>query len=319
MPLPDPALRPLGRSGLSVPSLCFGGNVFGWTVDQSQADRLLDALVDAGLSFIDTADVYSKWAPGNKGGESETIIGHWLKTRGLRDRVIIATKVGMDMGAAGKGLSRAHIRSAVEDSLSRLQTEYIDLYQAHADDADTPLSETLHAFGELICEGKVRAIGASNYSADRLSEALKVSAEAGLPRYESLQPHYNLCDRAAFEGPLEQACLANTIGVIPYYSLASGFLSGKYRSEADLKGARSAGVKRYLDERGFKILAALDAVAADLGARPAQVALAWLMAKPAITAPIASATSLEQVQDLIAAVHLSLPPEAVEQLNQAGA
>ncbi len=319
MSQPSPPMRPLGRSGLQVPPLCFGGNVFGWTVDQAGADQLLDALMDAGLNFIDTADVYSRWAPGNHGGESETMIGHWLKARGDRDRVIVATKVGMQMAPDRKGLSRAHIRRSVDESLTRLQTNYIDLYQAHADDAETPLAETLEAFGELIAEGKVRAIGASNYSAERLQEALTVSAANGLPRYESLQPHYNLYDRDKFEGPTEQVCLSDQIGVIPYYSLASGFLSGKYRSEADLKGARAGGVKRFLGPRGFAILEALDAVSSDLGARPAQVALAWLMAKPAITAPIASATSLEQLKDLVAAVQLKLTPDAMARLDQAGA
>jgi aryl-alcohol dehydrogenase-like predicted oxidoreductase len=317
-------LRDLGRSGLKVPKLCFGGNVFGWTVDQAGADRLLDALLDAGLGFIDTADVYSTWAPGNHGGESEAMIGHWLKSRRLtsgdgRERMIIATKVGMEMGPDRKGLSPAHIRRSVDESLKRLQTDYIDLYQAHRDDADTPLAETLHAFGELIAQGKVRAIGASNYSAPRLIQALEVSRSEGLPRYESLQPHYNLYERGKFEGALERACLDHGLGVIPYYSLASGFLSGKYRSEADIRGARGGGARAMLNPRGFKILAALDAVCTDIGARPAQVALAWLMAKPAVTAPIASATSLEQLRDLIAAVHLELTPQAMIQLDQAGA
>ncbi len=311
-------LRSLGRSGLKVPPLCFGGNVFGWTVDQAGADRLLDGLTGGGLNFIDTADVYSAWAPGNRGGESETMIGHWLKARGGRDKVIIATKVGMDMGQGRKGLSRAHIRRSVDDSLQRLQTDYIDLYQAHADDEGTPLAETLHAFNELIAEGKVRAIGASNYSAERLAEALQVSAAEGLARYESLQPHYNLYTRDKFEGPSAAVCLEQDVGVIPYYSLASGFLSGKYRSKADLHGARGGGVGAMLNPRGFAILDALDAASAELNARPAQVALAWLMAKPAITAPIASATSLEQLQDLIASVQLKLPAEVMTRLDQAG-
>jgi aryl-alcohol dehydrogenase-like predicted oxidoreductase len=321
MSLSSPVLRELGRSGLKVPKLCFGGNVFGWTVDQAGADRLLDALLDAGLGFIDTADVYSTWVSGNHGGESEAMIGRWLKARGLesgggRDRVIIATKVGMEMGPDRKGLSRAHFRRSVDESLKRLQTDYIDLYQAHRDDTDTPLTETLHAFSELIAEGKVRAIGASNYSAARLIEALEVSRAQGLPRYDSLQPHYNLYDRDKFEGAPERACLEHGLGVIPYYSLASGFLSGKYRSQADIKGARGGGARAMLNPRGFRILAALDAVSADLGARPAQVALAWLMAKPAITAPIASATSPEQLQDLIAATRLELTPLAMAQLDQ---
>jgi aryl-alcohol dehydrogenase-like predicted oxidoreductase len=318
MSFASPVLRDLGRSGLKVPPLCFGGNVFGWTVDQAGADRLLDTLLDAGLNFIDTADVYSYWVEGNRGGESETIIGHWLKARGGRDRVVVATKVGMDMGA-GKGLGRAHIRRSVDESLKRLQTDYIDLYQAHRDDADTPLAESLHVFNDLIAEGKVRAIGASNYTAERLEAALKASQDEGFARYETLQPLYNLYDRAGFEGGLEQACLRHGVGAIPFYGLASGFLSGKYRSAADLKGARAARVAEYLNPRGFKVLEALDAVSAELGARPAQVALAWLMARPAIAAPIASATSLEQLKDLVAAAHLHLPPQAVWLLDQAGA
>jgi aryl-alcohol dehydrogenase-like predicted oxidoreductase len=316
---PSSALRALGRSVLKVPPLCFGGNVFGWTVDQARGEHLLDALLGAGLNFIDTADTYSAWVPGNRGGESETLIGRWLKARGGRDRVIVATKVGMPMSPDRKGLSATYIRGEVEDSLRRLQTDYIDLYQAHADDAETPLEETLQAFGDLIAEGKVRAIGASNYTPERFQAALKISADHGLPRYETLQPHYNLYEREKFEGPLQALCLAEQIGVIPYYSLASGFLSGKYRSEADLKGARGGGVRRFLNPRGLRILSALDAVSAELGARPAQVALAWSMAKPAITAPIASATSLDQLSDMIAAVRLELPPEAMALLDQAGA
>jgi aryl-alcohol dehydrogenase-like predicted oxidoreductase len=312
-------LRPLGRSGLMVPPLCFGGNVFGWTVDRPGSQRLLDALLDDGLNFIDTADVYSRWIPGNKGGESETLIGHWLKARGGRDKVIIATKVGIDMGEGRKGLSAHRIAAAVEDSLKRLQTDYIDLYQAHTDDADTPLEQTLAAFADLIAQGKVRAIGASNYSAARLNQALQVSAKAGLPRYESLQPHYNLYERAKFEGETAQLCLDEGIGVIPYYSLASGFLSGKYRSADDLKGARGGSVKSMLNPRGFKILDALDAVAADVGAKPAEVALAWLAAQPAITAPIASATSLDQLKSLAAAARLTLPTEALATLGEASA
>jgi aryl-alcohol dehydrogenase-like predicted oxidoreductase len=312
-------MRPLGRSGLMVPPLCFGGNVFGWTVDAAGAGRLLDALLEGGLNFIDTADVYSRWAPGNRGGESESLIGDWLKARGGRDRVILATKVGMDMGEGKKGLSARWIAAAVDDSLRRLQTDYIDLYQAHADDPSTPLEETLRAFADLIAAGKVRAIGASNYSAARLQEALKVSAEAGLPRYECLQPHYNLYERSRFEGETQALCLQAGLGVIPYYSLASGFLSGKYRSEADLKGVRGGSVKAMLNPRGLKILDALDAVSAELGARPAEVALAWLAAQPAITAPIASATSLDQLEDLVAAASLALPPEAMARLDEASA
>ncbi len=311
--------RPLGRSGLNVPPLCFGGNVFGWTADAATSGRLLDALVEGGLNFIDTADVYSIWIPGHVGGESETVIGGWLKARGGRDKVIIATKCGMDMKAAGKGLSAAHITSAVEPSLKRLNTDYIDLYQAHADDPSVPLEETLGAFAELIKAGKVRAIGASNYSAERLAEALAVSKRHGLPRYESLQPHYNLYERSKFEGATEALCLKEHIGVIPYFGLAGGFLTGKYRSEDDVKGARAGMVKGMLNPRGLKILAALDEVSGQIGAAPAQVALAWLMAKPAVTAPIASATDLDQLKDLVAATRLQLTERAVAVLDAAGA
>ena len=311
--------RQLGRSGLQVPPLCFGGNVFGWTADEATSQGLLDALLDAGLNFVDTADVYSIWIPGHVGGESEAAIGRWLKARGGRDKVIVATKCGMDMKAAGKGLSAAHIKSAVEASLKRLNTDYIDLYQAHADDPSVPLEETLGAFADLIKAGKVRAIGASNYSAERLAEALKVSKAHGLPRYESLQPHYNLYERSHFEGPTEALCLDQHIGVIPYFGLAGGFLTGKYRSDDDVKGARAGMVKGMLNPRGLKILAALDEVSGQIGATPAQVALAWLMAKPAVTAPIASATSLDQLKDLVAATRLQLTARAVAELDNAGA
>jgi aryl-alcohol dehydrogenase-like predicted oxidoreductase len=311
--------RPLGRSGLNVPPLCFGGNVFGWTADAATSGRLLDTLVEGGLNFIDTADVYSIWIPGHVGGESETVIGDWLKARGGRDKVIIATKCGMDMKAAGKGLSAAHIKSAVEASLKRLNTDYIDLYQAHADDPSVPLEETLGAFADLIKAGKVRAIGASNYSAERLAEALKVSAKHHLPRYESLQPHYNLYERGKFEGATEALCLDQHLGVIPYFGLAGGFLTGKYRSKADVKGARGGMVESMLNPRGLKILDALDEVSSQIGATPAQTALAWLMAKPAITAPIASATSLDQLRDLVAATRLQLTSRAVEALDAASA
>jgi aryl-alcohol dehydrogenase-like predicted oxidoreductase len=311
--------RPLGRSGLQVPPLCFGGNVFGWTADEAMSHRLLDALIDGGVNFIDTADVYSIWIPGHVGGESEGVIGRWLKARGKRDKVIVATKCGMDMKAAGKGLSAAHIRSAVEASLKRLNTDYIDLYQAHADDPTAPLEETLGAFADLIKAGKVRAIGASNYSAERLAEALKVSKQHGLPRYESLQPHYNLYERSKFEGPTEALCREQHIGVIPYFGLAGGFLTGKYRSEDDVKGARAGMVGHMLNARGRKILAALDEVSGQIGATPAQVALAWLMAKPAITAPIASATNPDQLTELLAATRLQLTERAVAVLDAAGA
>jgi aryl-alcohol dehydrogenase-like predicted oxidoreductase len=312
--------RQLGKSGLQVAPLAFGGNVFGWTADEPTSFRLLDAFVAAGFNFIDTADLYSRWKPGNQGGESETIIGKWLRQRGNRDRVIIATKVGMDMGDGKKGLSASYIQRAAEDSLARLQTDYIDLYQSHMDDTETPLEETLGAFAQLVEQGKVRAIGASNYSGKRLAEAIDVSRKHGYPRYESLQPNYNLYDRAEYETDMEPVCLEHNVGVISYYSLASGFLTGKYRSEADLtKSPRGKGVQAYLNERGFRILQALDEVAAAHHSTPAQVALAWLIARPSITAPIASATSLEQLDDLIAAAHLELDQAAIEKLDQASA
>jgi aryl-alcohol dehydrogenase-like predicted oxidoreductase len=312
--------RQLGNSGLTVAPLAFGGNVFGWTADEGTSFKLLDAFAEAGLNLIDTADVYSRWVPGHQGGESETIIGRWLKESGKRDRVIIATKVGMEMAADRKGLSRSHILRSVEDSLRRLQTDVIDLYQAHQDDPNTPLAETLDAFARLIEQGKVRAIGASNYTAARLSEALKVSRDNGLPKYESLQPNYNFYDRADYEAELEPFCVENKLGVIPYFSLAKGFLTGKYRSEADLsKSPRGQGVKRYLDARGFRILQALDEVAAQYQSTPARVALAWLIARPSITAPIASATSLEQLDDLIAATRLELDKATIAKLDQASA
>jgi aryl-alcohol dehydrogenase-like predicted oxidoreductase len=312
--------RPLGNSGIDVPPLMFGGNVFGWTADKATSFALLDALLDAGFNAIDTADVYSRWAPGHSGGESETVIGEWLAARGGRERVIIATKVGMDMGDGNVGLSRAWITRAVDDSLRRLQTDYIDLYQAHRDDENTPLEETLEAFASLIQAGKVRAIGASNYSAPRLRESLELSAKLGVPRYESLQPHYNLVERAIFEEALEPLCRAEGIGVINYFALAAGFLTGKYRSEADLaKSPRGAGVAKYLDERGKRILAALDAAAAATGATPGQIAIAWLIARPSITAPIASATSIEQLHDLIGAARLTLDAETITALDHASA
>ena len=312
--------RELGKSGLKVAPLAFGGNVFGWTVDDPVAFTLLDAFVEAGFNLIDTADIYSTWVPGNKGGESETTIGKWLK-RGLkRDKVIIATKVGMPMGPEMKGLSKAYILRAVEDSLKRLQTDYIDLYQSHTDDRETPLEETLEAFVQLIKQGKVRAIGASNYEAERLSLVLQASEKHGFPCYQSLQPEYNLYDRAGYEAKLEPLCRKKGLGVITYYSLASGFLSGKYRSESDLsKSARGHGIKKYLNERGFRILKALDEVADQTASTPARVALAWLIARPGITAPIASATNLDQLNDLIEAARLKLDKASIERLNKASA
>lgn len=320
-----PARRPLGRSGLQIAPLALGGNVFDWTADEARSFALLDAFVDAGFNLVDTADVYSRWAPGHRGGESETVIGKWLKASGKRDRIVLATKVGKDMGEGPNGprvgLSRRYIRQAVDDSLRRLQTDHIDLYQSHDDDAATPLEETLSAYAELIAEGKVRAIGASNYSAARLTEALDLSERFGLPRYESLQPLYNLCDRAAYEAELQPLCVKQQVGVINFYGLARGFLTGKYRSEADLaKSPRGAGVKAaYFNERGWRILAALDAVAERLRATPAQVALAWQMAQPGITAPIASATSVEQFEELAPAASLVLDDAALAALGAASA
>ena len=313
-------LRRLGRSPLQVPPLCFGCNIFGWTVDEATSFTLLDALLEHGINFLDTADVYSRWAPGHQGGESEAIIGRWMKARGNRDKIILATKVGMDMGEGRVGLKARYIAQAVEASLKRLQTDYIDLYQSHKDDPETPQEETLGAYAKLIEAGKVRVIGASNFSAERLSEALRLAETKGLPRYESLQPEYNLYERSVFEGPLEQVCRENGLGVIPFFSLAAGFLTGKYRSEADYakspRGERS--IPRYMNERGMKILAALDEIAAAKGTEPAAVALAWLMAKPAVTAPIASATSLKQLETLVAATRLALSPDDMARLDATG-
>lgn len=312
--------RALGRSGLNIAPLVFGGNVFGWTANESTSFDLLDAFIGAGFNCIDTADMYSRWAPGNKGGESETMIGKWLRSRGTRERVVVATKVGGDLGEGRKGLSRRHIVEGVESSLRRLQTEYIDLYQAHFDDESVPLEETLEAFAGLIEQGKVRAIGASNYKGERLAAALRVSERQHWPRYETLQPHYNLYDRSDFETHLEPLCRQQQLGVIPYYSLASGFLTGKYRSAADFnKSPRGFGMKRFLNERGERILAALDEAGAALGATPAQVALAWLLSKPSVTAPIASATSREQLSELIKGVQLQLDAGLVARLDAASA
>jgi aryl-alcohol dehydrogenase-like predicted oxidoreductase len=310
--------RELGRSGIMVSPFCFGGNVFGWTVDEKLSFKLLDAFVASGLEFIDTADVYSKWVPSNKGGESETIIGKWLKQSGKRDSVIIATKVGKPMGEDKKGLSKAYITKAVEESLKRLQTDFIDLYQSHDDDKNTPFEETLSVYTDLIKQGKVRAIGASNYSAARFKEALEISKINNLARYETLQPEYNLYDREGYEKELEPLCVADNIGVITFYSLASGFLTGKYRSETDLsQSARGGGVKKYLNPRGFNILAALDEVAAQYKTTPASVAIAWVIARPGITAPIASFTSLRQLHNTTHAVHLNLSVETIGLLDEA--
>ena len=312
--------RRLGGSDLAVAPLCFGGNVFGWTADEKTSLALLDSFVDAGFNFVDTADTYSRWVAGHEGGESETIIGRWLKSRGSRDKVVIATKVGMDMGPGGKGLSAAHIRKSVEQSLKRLQTDHIDLYYSHKDDPETPLEETLQAHADLVSQGKIRAIGASNYNASRLREALDVSKRLNLPRYEVLQPEYNLYARSGFEAELQPLCREAGLGVAPYYALASGFLTGKYRSEEDFgKSPRGARMAAYLNERGRSILSALDEAAEEHHVTPAQVAIAWLIAQPGITAAIASATSLEQLQELMGAARLELDPDTLALLDAASA
>jgi aryl-alcohol dehydrogenase-like predicted oxidoreductase len=311
--------RKLGRSGLEVAPLAFGGNVFGWTADEATSFKLLDAFVGAGFNLVDTADVYSSWVPGNKGGESETIIGNWLRQRpGARAKVLIATKVGSPMGPGQSGLSKAYILAAVERSLQRLNTDYIDLYQSHRDDDKTPVDETLEAYGQLVRQGKVRVIGASNFSAARLAASLKSSAaHGGYPRYESLQPEYNLYAREEFERELADLCRKEEVGVIPYFSLASGFLTGKYRSEADFgKSPRGSRVKEMLNDRGRRILAALDKVAKEAGATPAQVSLAWLLAH-GVTAPIASATKIEQLDELTHGATLELSRDAVKLLDEA--
>lgn len=312
--------RKLGRSDLSIAPIVFGGNVFGWSADEKTSFTLLDAFVDAGFNAIDTADVYSHWVPGNTGGESETIIGRWLKARGRRDDVLIFTKVGGDMGS-GASLKADYVLRAAEDSLRRLQTDTIDLYQTHFDDTDTATDETLQAYAKLVAQGKVRVLGASNVSPERLRESLDVSRKLGIPRYETLQPLYNLCDRAGFERDYEALCEQEQIGVINYYALARGFLSGKYRSEQDFSksAARGAGMSKYLDARGLRILDALDAVAVRHAATPAQIALAWLLARPSITAPIVSATSLPQLADLLKAPDIRLSREDIAALDEASA
>jgi len=312
--------RRLGRTDLAIAPLVLGGNVFGWTADEKTSFALLDRFVEAGLNCIDTADAYSRWAPGNKGGESETIIGNWMKSRGNHDRVVVVTKVGSDMGQGKKDLSAAYIERAVEASLKRLQVEAIDLYLSHWPDPATPYEETLGAYARLLKAGKVRHVGCSNLDAGQLTAALSVASQRGLPGYEVLQPEYNLYDRASFEGPLAQLCRKENIGVITYFSLAKGFLSGKYRSEADLgKSPRGEGVRAYLNARGRRILAALEAVSARRSAAFAEVALAWAMAKPGVTAPIASATSLEQMESLIRSVQLKLTAEDMAELDAASA
>lgn len=310
--------RRLGRTDLDIAPLVLGGNVFGWTADEKTSFDILDRFVEAGLNGIDTADAYSRWAPGHQGGESETIIGRWMKSRGNRDRVVVITKVGSDMGQGRKDLSAGHIARAVEDSLKRLQVEAIDLYLSHWADPATPYDETLAAYDRLLKAGKVRHIGASNLDAGQLEAALKVSSQRKLPRYDVLQPEYNLYDRSSLEGPLLDLCLREEIGVITYFGLARGFLSGKYRSEADLgKSPRGEGIGRYLNERGMRILAALDAVSARHDAKPAEVALAWIIAQPGVTAPIASATSVEQTESLVRAASLQLAAADIQELDAA--
>ncbi len=306
-------VRPLGNSGLATPRLVLGGNVFGWNLKGEEAFRVLDRFAAAGGRMIDTADVYSSWVPGHAGGESEALLGEWLRRRGGKGEMLIATKVGYD-----GGLKAAHIEKAAEASLRRLGVEAIDLYYAHKDDEAAPLAETLAAFDRLVRAGKVGAIGASNYSATRLAEALDISEREGLARYEVLQPEYHLMGRDRFEGPLQRLCIERGLGVLPYYGLASGFLTGKYRSEADFgKSVRGDRMAAYLNDRGRRVLAALDAVAAEAGATPAQVALAWLAAQPGVTAPIASATSLAQLEELLGVMTLELTADQLERLNAA--
>lgn len=311
-------MRPLGASGLKTPKLVLGGNVFGFTVKGEEAFAILDRFAAAGGTMIDTADVYSAWVPGHQGGESETLLGEWLRRRGRRDDVLIATKVGMLAGEGGEKLEAARIAAAAEASLRRLGTDYIDLYYAHQDDRKTPIEETLGAFDRLVRDGKVRALGASNYSAERLESALAVSDALGAARYSVLQPEYNLMARESFEGPLQRAAIDCGLGVLPYFGLASGFLTGKYRAEADkAKSVRGDRMSAYMNDRGWRVLAALDAVAAETGATQAQIALAWLSAQPGVTAPIASATSLSQLEELIGSMELELGADQIERLTAA--
>jgi aryl-alcohol dehydrogenase-like predicted oxidoreductase len=310
--------RQLGNSNLQIAPLVFGGNVFGWTIDEPTSFKLLDAFIDAGFNVVDTADTYSRWVHGNKGGESEIIIGNWMKQRGNRDKIMVATKVGSDMGDGKKGLTKKYIFSAVEDSLLRLQTDYIDLYQSHYDDLSTPVEETIDAYAELIKQGKVKVIGASNISPERLKKSIDYSNEKILPRYQTLQPHYNLYDRKEFEKNYQQYCIEHNISVIPYFALASGFLTGKYRSEEDLSiSVRGSGIKKYLTDRGYLIINTLDEIAEYYNTKPASVALAWLLTRPSVAAPIASATNIEQLNDLINAAHLNLDQDTLDLLDKA--
>jgi aryl-alcohol dehydrogenase-like predicted oxidoreductase len=311
--------RKLGDTGLDVPVITLGGNVFGWTVGENEAFDLLDRAVDLGLNFIDTADVYSRWVPGNHGGESETILGKWFARSGKRDRIILATKVGMDMGDGKKGLSAKYIPQAAEDSLRRLQTDHIDVYFSHRDDPESPLEETLGAYQRLIEQGKVRFIGASNYKGARLREALEISKRRNLPRYQVLQPLYNLLEREEYETDLLPVVEEYGLGVTPYFALASGFLTGKYRKPEDLQGKpRGSMVEKYLNPRGLAVLDALESVAREHNTTPAAVALAWLMGRPGITSPIASATNARQIGDLVEAANIELDRDSIEKLSNAG-
>lgn len=312
--------RTLGRSNLEVAPLALGGNVFGWTIDEKKSFEILDAFTDAGFNLIDTANSYSRWATGHTGGESETIIGNWIRNKGHRSKLVIATKVGSDMGQGKKDISKKHILKEAEDSLRRLKTDYIDLYQTHWDDNETPVEETLSAYQQLISEGKVKYIGASNLSPQRLLTSLKASEKMGLPRYETFQPEYNLYAREKFEKELEKICLDHELGVINYYSLAAGFLTGKYRSASDSsKSARGESNKKYLNERGFRILAALDKVSEKYSIPQASIAIAWLIARPSVAAPIVSATSLAQLEELVKATQINLDAESMQVLNDASA
>jgi aryl-alcohol dehydrogenase-like predicted oxidoreductase len=312
--------RRLGNTGLEVSPLIFGGNIFDWTVDQATAFQLLDAFVGAGFNAVDTSDVYSRWVPGHTGGESEIILGEWMKQSKNRSQMIVATKLGMDMGDGKKGLSKDHILRSADDSLRRLQTDHIDLYQSHIDDPDTPLEETMGAYAQLLQQGKVLHIGASNHKAERLVAALETSKRLGLPAYETLQPNYSLMERPDYENNLEPICKCAGLGVINYFPLAGGFLTGKYRAEGDAAGkARARNVTKYLNERGFKIIDALDKVARKYCATPAKIALAWVLARPSITAPIVSATNLQQLSDVISAIDLKLEPDSIEFLNRESA
>lgn len=312
--------KKLGNSDLFVYPITFGGNVFGWTIDEQKSFEILNGFTGAGFNFIDTADSYSHWVPGNKGGESETIIGNWMEQRKNRQQVIIATKVGSVPGTNKKSLAKDHILKAVDGSLKRLKTDYIDLYQSHYDDLETPIEETLETYDQLIRAGKIRWVGASNFSAARLTAALETAQKLSLPKYQSLQPEYNLYKREGYEKELEKVVTDHQLGVINYYALASGFLTGKYRSEADMnKSQRGGAIKHYFNERGFNILKALDQVSEQYNVNPASIALAWLIARPSVTAPIASVTNLTQLEDLVKAASLRLNVEDIAILDQASA